>query len=813
MKFIGYIFGIASAALLAIFGIGAVYLWEIAKDLPDHRKLAAWEPALMTRFYAYDGTPIAEYAKERRLYLPMGAIPERVKAAFLSAEDKSFYSHSGIDVLSIVKAAWSNAVNLGSGQRMIGASTITQQLAKNFLLSSDRTLERKIKEAVLSIRIEHSLSKDRILELYLNDIYLGLGAYGIAAGALTYFDKSVSELTVAEAAYLAAVPKGPNNYNPHRHPERAVGRRNWVIGQMQRNGFVSAAEASSMTARPLGVKPRAETPLMAEANYFAEEVRREVAGRYGEAALYNAGLSVRTTLDPTLQAAALKALRAGLVDYDQARGFRGPVAHIDVSEDWTVALAEQETLTDVKEWQLAVVLSSSDAGVRIGLRSAKPGPEHAPSSPETGFIGSKTMRWALKLSAEGRIRQVDSIEKVLSPGDVIHVERAEDGHLLRQIPEVQGAIVSMDPNTGRVLASVGGFSFARSRFNRATQASRQPGSAFKPFVYAAALDTGYTPATLVMDAPFSLPDGAGRLWKPKNYDGKFGGPSTLRTGLEKSRNLMTVRLARHLGMDVVAEYGRAFGLYDKLAPYLPMSLGAGETTLTRLVSAYAVLANGGHAVQPSMIDRIQDRHGRTIFRHDDRACDRCNAASWHHQDEPVLRDTRKQVLDPMTAYQVTSMLRGVVERGTAHRVAQLGAPVAGKTGTTNDEKDVWFVGYTPTLVTGIFMGYDAPKPMGYGETGGGLAAPIFIDFMKVAMRGKPAVDFPVPQGLTFASVNRRTGKRAASGDPGSAVEVFKPGTGPCLTECPVIDGFGAEGAEELPAALREQLLTAPQGLY
>ncbi|WP_248447801.1 penicillin-binding protein 1A [Sinorhizobium meliloti] len=811
MKLIGYIFAIASAALLAIFGTGAVYLSEIAKDLPDHRKLAEWEPALMTRFYAYDGTPIAEYAKERRLYLPIAAIPPRVKAAFLSAEDKSFYSHSGIDVLGIVKAAWSNAVNLGSGQRMIGASTITQQLAKNFLLSSDRTLERKIKEAVLSIRIEHSLSKDRILELYLNDIYLGLGAYGIAAGALTYFDKSVSELTVAEAAYLAALPKGPSNYNPYRHPERAVGRRDWVIGQMQRNGFVSAAEASRMMARPLGVKPRAETRLMAEANYFAEEVRREVAAQYGEAALYNAGFSVRTTLDPTLQAAALKALRAGLVEYDQAWGFRGPVAHIHVS-DWTAALAEQETLSDVKEWQIAVVLSCSDAGVRIGLRSARPGPEQPPSSAETGFIGSNTMRWALKLSAGGRVRQVDSIDKVLSPGDVVHVEKAEDGYLLRQIPEVQGAIVSMDPNTGRVLASIGGFSFAQSRFNRATQASRQPGSAFKPFVYAAALDTGYTPATLVMDAPFSMPDGAGRLWKPKNYDGKFGGPSTLRTGLEKSRNLMTVRLARHLGMDVVAEYGRAFGLYDKLAPYLPMSLGAGETTLTRLVSAYAVLANGGHAVQPSMIDRIQDRHGRTIFRHDDRACDRCNAASWQHQQEPVLRDTRKQVLDPMTAYQVTSMLRGVVERGTAHRVAQLGASVAGKTGTTNDEKDVWFVGYTPTLVTGIFMGYDAPKPMGFGETGGGLAAPIFIDFMKVAMRGKPAVDFPVPQGLTFASVNRRTGKRAASGDPGSAVEVFKPGTGPCLTECPVIDGFEAEGAE-LPAALREQLRTAPQGLY
>lgn len=573
MKLIGYIFGITSAALLGIFGIGAVYLWEVANDLPDHRKLAEWEPALMTRFYAYDGTPIAEYARERRLYLPIAAIPERVKAAFLSAEDKSFYSHSGIDVLSVVKAAWSNAVNLGSGQRLIGASTITQQLAKNFLLSSDRTLRRKIKEAVLSIRIERSLSKDRILELYLNDIYLGLGAYGIAAGALTYFEKSASELTVAEAAYLAALPKGPNNYNPHRHPERAVSRRNWVIGQMQRNGFVSAAQASNMMARPLGVKPQAKNPVMAEANYFVEEVRREVAGQYGEAALYDGGLSVRTTLDPTLQAAALMALRAGLVDYDQARGFRGPVAHIDISGDWATALAKHETFTDMKEWQLAVVLSCSDAGVGIGLRRAKLGPEHSPTSPETGLIGRNTMRWALKLAAGGKIRQVDSIDKVLSPGDVIYVEKVGNGYLLRQIPEVQGAIVSMDPNTGRVLASVGGFSFAQSRFNRATQASRQPGSAFKPFVYAAALDTGYTPATLVMDAPFSMPDGAGRLWKPKNYDGKFGGPSTLRTGLEMSRNLMTVRLARHLGMDLVAEYGRAFGLYDKLAPYLPMSLG------------------------------------------------------------------------------------------------------------------------------------------------------------------------------------------------------------------------------------------------
>ncbi|TWA17726.1 penicillin-binding protein [Sinorhizobium medicae] len=403
MKRIGFIFSIISAAMLAAFGIGAVYLSDLTRGLPDHRKLAEWEPAVMTRFYAYDGTPLAEYARERRLFLPIAAIPERVKGAFLSAEDKSFYTHSGIDVLGVAKAAWSNAMNAGSGQRLIGASTITQQLAKNFLLSSDRTLERKIKEAVLSIRIEHALGKDRILELYLNDIYLGLGAYGIAAGALTYFDKSVSELTVAEAAYLAALPKGPNNYNPYRHAERAISRRDWVIAQMQRNGFVSAAEARDMMARPLGVKPRAAIPLMAEANYFAEEVRRQVAAEYGEAALYTAGLSVRTTLDPALQAAALKALRAGLVEYDQMRGFRGPLAHIDLTGDWAAALEKQETLADVKEWQLATVLSCSDEGVRIGLRNADPGSGRSSPGPVTGFIDSRSMRWALKLPPRAKL--------------------------------------------------------------------------------------------------------------------------------------------------------------------------------------------------------------------------------------------------------------------------------------------------------------------------------------------------------------------------------------------------------------------------
>ncbi|GAA2841926.1 penicillin-binding protein 1A [Aminobacter aminovorans] len=815
MKFISHLFSLlVLTGLAAACGV-ALLVADITRGLPDYRELADWEPAVMTRVYAYDGALLAEYARERRLFLPIAAVPDRVRQAFLSAEDKGFYSHPGIDLSGLVNAVLANMANLGSGQRMIGGSTITQQIAKNLLLSSDRTLERKIREAVLSVRIERAFTKDEILELYFNDVYFGLGAYGIAEAALTYFDKPVGELSLAEAAYLAALPKGPNNYNPDLNAERAVARRNWVIGQMLRNGFVAPGEARAAMDLPLGTKKRPPNLLVADANYFTEAVRRQIAEQYGEAALYTAGLAVRTTLDPKLQAAAVRALRRGLVSYDQGRGYRGPVTRIAADGDWQQAIDSIVPLADVPEWRLAAVLGTTDEGFEIGLRHASGGRRER----EIARISAKSMRWALKRSGGAKAGKVQA--GVLAAGDVVYVEKRDDGYVLRQVPEVQGALVSMDPHTGRVLASVGGFSFAQSEFNRATQAYRQPGSAFKPFVYAAALDIGYTPAALVMDQPIALPDGAGRIWKPKNYDGRFSGPSTLRTGLERSRNLMTVRLARHVGMEVVAQYGQSFGIYDNLKPYLPMSLGAGETTLMRLVSAYAVIANGGKSVQPSMIDRVQDRHGKTIFRHDGRNCDACNAEEWRNQPEPVLQDDREYVLDPMTAYQVTSMMRGVVERGTATSVSTLGVPVAGKTGTTNDEKDVWFIGYTPNVVTGVFLGYDTPKPMGYGESGGGLAAPVFIDFMKVALKGNPVAEFPVPEGMIFESVDRRTGKRVEAGSPGSIREAFKPGTSPCIADCPVIDGFEASDivTSTIPAAggispaLRDKLLNSTGGLY
>lgn len=814
MKLITYLLA-TLINLATLLGVGlAICVAALTRDLPDHRALATWEPAVTTRLYAGDGTMIAQYARERRLFLPIGAVPARVKQAFLSAEDKNFYLHPGIDLASLATALWSNVANYGSGRRMIGGSTITQQIAKNFLLSSDRTFERKLREAILSIRIDQTYSKDRILELYLNDIYLGLGAYGIAQAALTYFDKPVEQLTVAEAAYLSALPKAPNNYDPYRHPDRAVTRRDWVIEQMRRNGIIDAEVAAAAIASPLAIKPKRQEGSAGTADYFTEDVRRELASRYGEAALYTAGLSVRTTLDPRLQQAAVQALRKGLVAYDQAKGYRGPIARLPSLDAWQQALVKREPLSDVPEWRLAVVLSATKDMAELGLRPA--GPE---ASTETVTIDRKGTEWALCRLVQGKRRCSTALDDALSPGDVVHVEKLETAYVLRQPPQVQGALVSMDPNTGRVLAVAGGFSYAQSEFNRATQAYRQPGSSFKPFVYAAALDTGYAPTTLVMDAPIAIPDGTGKTWRPKNYDGRFSGPSTLRTGLENSRNLMTVRLARHLGMELVADYGKRFGIYDELRTYLPMALGAGETTLLRLVSAYAVIANGGKAIDPSMIDRVQDRYGRTIYRQDSRHCADCNALSWENQEEPDLVDNRDYVLDPMTAYQITSMMRGVVERGTARNVATLGVPIAGKTGTTNDEKDVWFVGFTPNIVTGVFLGYDTPKPMGYGETGGGLAAPIFINFMKVALQGKAAADFHPPAGMRFQAVDRKTGRAAEEGTPGAISEAFKPGTGPCDGNCAVLgDGEMAEMPDDdadagLSSELREKLLKNTGGLY
>jgi penicillin-binding protein 1A len=778
IRLIGYFFGIGTVLFLIVAAGIAWYIGDVSKDLPDYEVLNSYEPPVTTRVHASSGELMAEYARERRLFLPIQAIPDRVKAAFLSAEDKNFYHHPGVDPVGLARAVVNN-IRTGGRQ---GASTITQQVAKNFLLSSDQTYERKIKEAILSFRIEQAYSKDRILELYLNEIFFGLNSYGIAGAALTYFNKSVNELTIAETAYLAALPKAPNNYHPFRHTERAVERRNWVIDRMVENGYVRADDGADAKAQPLGVTPRKTGSYLFASEYFAEEVRRELIGRYGNDALYEGGLSVRTTLDPRLQAIARKALQKGLISYDERRGFRGPVERIDISGDWGVPLAEVDPLRDVPEWQLAVVLSASGDAVEVGLRPGREVSGKVEDERVTGTILADNMKWAFRLNLPGeKATNVKSAADVLNPGDVVYVQQLEkDGEQvlrLRQPPKVQGALVAMDPHTGRVLAMVGGFSFAQSEFNRATQAQRQPGSAFKPFVYAAALDNGYTPASVVLDAPIEIVSG-GELWKPKNYGGGSAGPSTLRLGIERSRNLMTVRLAQDMGMNLVAEYAERFGVYDDMLPVLAMSLGSGETTVMRMASAYSVLANGGKQIKPSLIDRIQDRYGKTIFKHEERSCDACIATAWLSQEEPEVVDTREQVLDPMTAYQITSMMEGVVTRGTAASKVNLDRPTAGKTGTTNEEKDAWFMGYTADLVAGVFIGFDNPTPMGRGSTGGALAAPVFNEFMQGALEGTRPADFRVPQGMKLIAINRKTGMQAFEGESDVIMEAFKPGTGP-----------------------------------
>jgi penicillin-binding protein 1A len=816
IRLIGYFFGIVTMLGLLVAAAVGIYVGRLAKDLPDYEVLARYEPPVTTRVHASDGSLMGEFAREHRLYLPIQAIPDRVKAAFLSAEDKNFYTHPGIDILGLGRAMVTNFKNMGAGRRPVGASTITQQVAKNFLLSSDQTIERKIREMILAFRIEQAYSKDRILELYLNEINFGLGAYGVAGAALTYFDKSVNELTISEAAYLAALPKAPSNYHPFRHEERALERRNWVIDQMVANGYVTAEEGEKAKSEPLGVKPRRKGTYLFAGEYFTEEVRREIIARYGENALYEGGLSVRTTLDPRLQLIARKALHNGLIKFDTLRGYRGPVATLDIDQgDWGVPLSEVKGLDDVPEWRLAVVLDSSAEGLTVGLQPKRDIAGRITAERETALVRPQDLAWALRYKQDGKLLKAKSVADVLKRGDVVFVEKKADesGFLLRQPPEVSGAMVVMDPHTGRVLAMVGGFSYSQSEFNRATQAMRQPGSSFKPIVYAAALDNGYTPASVVMDAPITITVG-NETWTPKNYDGKGGGPSTLRTGIERSRNMMTVRLAHDMGMKLVAEYAERFGVYDHMAPFISNSLGSGETTVMRMVSAYSVMANGGKQIKPSLIDRIQDRYGKTVFKHDERGCEGCVADSWQNQPEPQLIDNAEQVLDPMTAYQITSMMEGVVQRGTAVTISELGRPIAGKTGTTNDEKDAWFIGFTPDLVAGLYIGYDQPRPLGKGVTGGGLAAPIFKEFMQEALEGTPIVDFRMPEGMKVIAINRKTGMRANEGEPGTILEAFKPGTGPADSYWVIGMEGGIADAETLsPSANRAIRSGGGGGLY
>jgi penicillin-binding protein 1A len=821
----GFLF--AAGTIVFLVGVAAVagLIWHFSKDLPDYSQLQDYEPPVMTRVHASDGSLLAEYSKERRLYLPIQAIPKSVINAFLAAEDKNFYEHGGIDFMGMARAAILYAQNYGSNRRPQGASTITQQVAKNFLLTNEVSFDRKIKEALLAMRIERAYTKDKILELYLNEIYLGLGAYGIAAASLVYFDKSVNELTLSEASYLAALPKAPAALHPVRNRDRAIERRNYVIDRLVENGWIKQADATAARKEPLVVTSRSNAAHIFAGEYFAEEVRRDVFERYGEKKLYEGGLSVRTTLDPKLQVMARKAMVAGLVNFDEAHGWRGAQTKIDLSGDWGVKLADIKSLSDISPWRMAVVLETSDQSARIGFQPGRELGGAVSKTRETGLISLEGVKWAKAASGPTRFKTPTNVGQVLSPGDVIYVDPllAKDGskvegqYRLRQVPEVSGAMVAMDPWTGRVLAMVGGFSFDQSQFNRATQAYRQPGSSFKPIVYATALDNGYTPSTVVIDAPIEIDQGSGNIWRPENYStGKYYGPSTLRTGLELSRNTMTVRLAQDIGMPIITEYAKRFGIYDDLPNYLSYALGAGETTVMRMVTAYSMFANGGKRIKPTLIDRIQDRYGHTIYKHDQRECRGCDAPDgWKNQPEPTLVDRREQVLDPMTAYQITSMMEGVVQRGTATVVREVGKPVAGKTGTTNDEKDVWFVGFSPDLAVGVYMGYDKPRNLGRGQTGGHTAAPVVKDFLKQALADKPAVPFRVPAGLKLIRVDAKSGMRAGPGEGGRTIlEAFKPGTAP-PDNYAIIGVADAEGRSLTvsPDADRAIIRSGTGGLY
>ena len=754
---------------------------KYGSELPDYHYLGNHEPDVMTRVHAGDGRLLAEYATEERVFVPIGAMPRNIINAFLSAEDKNFFHHWGIDPPGIVRSIIINVKNLGTQRRMVGASTITQQVAKNFLLSQEVSWERKIKEAILAFRIEHAFTKNRILELYLNEIYLGYGSYGVATAALNYFDKSLNQLSIAEAAYLAALPKAPNNYHPHKRRKAAIKRRNWVIGRMLEDNRISSVEAEIAWAEPLAVRERSETQFVT-AEYFAEEVRRELAKRYGEKELYKGGLSVRTTLNPELQEIADRALREGLLTYDRRHGWRGPLMHInegELDESWPTKLAAIDHIPGLGSWKIALVLNLEASAALIGLVDGT-----------IGQIPLASLKWARSWEKNEKLGpSIKQPSDVLAKGDVIAVDallKDKEGKAyppgtygLRQIPEIEGAIVVMDPHTGRVLAMSGGYDYEKSQFNRVTQAKRQPGSAFKPFVYLAALDSGYTPSTLILDAPFVVDQGPGLpKLRPANYTKKFYGPSTMRLGVEKSRNLMTVRLAQTVGMNKVSEYASRFGVTDNMPEQLAMSLGAGETTLLKLTTAYAMLVNGGKKISPTLIDRIQDRNGRKIFSHDLRKCNECSASFWTSQPVPILPNSRDQLTDPASAYQIVSILKGVVDRGTGRSIRSVGKPLGGKTGTTNDSVDAWFIGFSPDLAVGVFAGFDKPRSLGHLEQGASVAAPIFKTFMKEALAERPATTFRIPPGIRLVRVNATTGQLARNGDKKIILEAFKPGTVP-----------------------------------
>lgn len=737
--------GVAVLSMIAVAGFAvAIYAAWLFHDMPDAGDLADYRAPTATRAYAWDGTLIGEFSRERRIYVPYDQIPPHMVQAIMAAEDRNFFRHGGVDAMGLSRAMMKNVLNAVQGRRLEGGSTITQQVAKNVLLTSDATIGRKFKEAVLAGRLERALSKEQILELYLNEIWLGYRSYGVGAAAYNYFGKSITDLTLAEAAYLAALPKGPQNYHPLRRKEAAIARRNWVLGEMADLGWVTREEAEAAMREDLVVQEAPTRAKYRDADYFVEEVRRRGLATLGDR-LNEGGYYMRTTLDPRLQTAARMALMDGLEQYDRRHGWRGAWGTVEIGPGWQETALKQSAPAERRRWRAAVVTEASGGSVRVEVAE----------SGAAGALASQDVAWA-------------RAGKGLSVGDLIFVEPPESeggAFRLKQVPQVNGALVAIEPYSGRVVAMVGGYSFSLSNFNRATQAMRQPGSAFKPIVYAAALENGYTPASTVMDSRITL-QGAkeGEEWRPENYNRRYYGSLTLRRGLELSRNTMTVRLAQGVGMRKIADLAVKMDVVDSMSPVLAMSLGAGETTPFRLTAAYAAFVNGGRKIDPHLIELVQDRDGEVIYRADDRDCRGCTAG-FSGAESPRVPPGGEQIMDPITAYQITSMLQGVVQRGTATAVSVLDRPVGGKTGTTNEYRSAWFVGFTPQLVAGVFIGFDDNRPLGYGETGTTAAVPIFTDFMQEAIKGVPKAEFKAPENAKYATVR---GIR----------EAFRPGTEP-----------------------------------
>ncbi len=750
-RFIKNIFILVSSLILLSVVLIISVLWTFSNDLPDYKFLKNYKPSVSSKVYSGNGDLVSDFSKEKRIFVPFNNIPKNVINAFLSAEDKNFFSHPGVDAKGVVRAVINNISNVISSKRLEGASTITQQVAKNFLLTNEVSLNRKIKEAILAFRIERALSKERILELYLNQIYLGSGAYGVAAASLEYFDKSIRDLNYSEAALLAALPKAPSRYNPYRDIEVAKFRRNLVLKNLLENNYLPLEWYEKLINDEIILKKNKKIYLE-DAQYFIEDVRKSVIELLSYDKVYKQGFNINTSIDLNLQTIATKSLRDGLMAYDKRKGWRGPLTSKIYNSAWKKDL-EKYKLENSINWKLAIVKKINKFSVEIETEDSN-----------RGIIEYQSISWTKK-----------EFNKLLKPGDIIYVKKIKDNIFdLKQLPKVNGGIVVMDPFTGRVLALSGGFSFKQSEFNRATQAKRQPGSAFKPFVYALALENNFTPTSLVLDAPLVLDQGEDlKMWKPENYGKKFYGPSTLRIGLEKSRNLMTVRIAQNLGIEKIVDFSKALKIYDNPEELLSISLGSAETTLLKLTSAYSVFVNGGKLVEPILIDRIQDSEGKTIFNNDKRKCINCDQISYLSRDYPEIKNNYRQIFSPETAFQMTSILEGVVQRGTAKKLKDLNLNIAGKTGTTNKNTDTWFIGFTSNLLVGVYVGSDNPASLGKYETGSKTALPIFKNFIRDSVNKYEARPFKAAKGTVMMVVDPLTGQKAKFNSKNTIIEVFK----------------------------------------